>query len=170
MTQIGRRERLRHWYEHAFLPWYARWAPAAVAMCMAIATIAIVATYFTSRAQEQERAARVAVIGKLLECFDTYAARSSTSSIAVREATVAKDDATETRDHALKREGVAFLRVARQILHQDVTPAAFRDLEQTLAERAKAARVLAKAQRHLDKVRADNPVPKPPSQFCSVQP
>ena len=161
---------MHDWYQRRFMPFYNVWAPAAVMFCVVIASAAIVGTFFNQRAQDAEVRARQQTTAKLLHCFDQYAARSSASSVAVRKATIRKDGATEKRDHALKSEGVAFLRVTRQILHHDVTPDAFKDLERTLATRAHAARELARAYRHLNRVRANNPVPDPPSEFCSVQP
>ena len=161
---------MHDWYERRFMPFYNTWAPAVVLFCLTIATIAIVGTVFTQRAQYAETRARQETTTKLLHCFDQYAARSSNVSTVVRAATTQRDEATVIRDRALQAEGVAFLNVTRQILRHNVTPDAFRTLERTLAQRAKAAESLRFAQDHLDRVKTNNPVPPPPSEFCSVQP
>lgn len=105
----------------------------------------------------------------LLDCFDDFARKSSESSTAVREASVKKDAATAARDDALDDEGRAFLAVVDHILANEVTPADVKALRDSLQARADAAARLDRAQRELDQVREDNPVPPPPSTFCSTR-
>lgn len=80
---MKRRERLRYWYDGSFLPWYTRWAPLAVGLCLAIATTAIVATYFTGRAQEAERTARVTALHSQLvtNCENANASRAASRAL-----------------------------------------------------------------------------------------
>lgn len=126
----------------------------------------------------------------LLDCFDQFANDSSTTSKAVREATAARDlaayerdEAEATRDDALNSEGRAFSDVTHAIrksldgvqVGRDESRRLFVALDDALAEREAAARVLdkkqakfARKQAHLVKVRAENPVPDPPSKFCTV--
>lgn len=105
---------------------------------------------------------------QLLECFDEYAAASSTSSKATRKASIRKDEATAERDNALNAEGVAFQRLVRHILAETVTPDDVKALADTLDARAAAAKKLDRAQAALDKARAENPIPEPPSEFCKA--
>lgn len=142
---------------------YARVILASIAtLLLPLMALTTVATLDNWR-QDRER-------DELLACFDRFAGASSSSSQAVRDASVAKDIATADRDDALNAEGVAFLRLSRQILNDNVTPDAFQDLVVTLEARKDASAELDAAQADLDRARRENPVPNPPSEFCDVQP
>ena len=157
-----RRTRLRQWYDHVFLPLYNTWAPAVLSVCILFSGFAMVSTYLQQRTQDR-------VTATLLRCFDTYANNVSTSNKAVRDATVAKDDATADRDDALNAEGVAFLSFVRALQAGRVDgPEDIKPLADALADRAEAGQRLDKAQRRLDRVRRLNPIPEPPSVFCKL--
>lgn len=149
---------------------YDRVAPVLVVFCLLSSLFASVGVYMTNRHAARETVARQEYQAKLLNCFDDYAAAASESSVAVREASVRKDEATSVRDDALAVEGEAFQTVVEHILAGDLEPAQVKHLADTLEARAHAARLLDQAQTALDKARRENPVPKPPSQFCNVQP
>ena len=149
---------------------YARLILASIAtMLVPLMALTLVATVDNWQ-QNQVLEANAKVQDRLLECFDDFAAAQSTTSKAVREASAVKDAATAEREDALNAEGVAFLRLSRQILNDDVTRDAFQDLVDTLEARKAASRELDRAQAALDEARRENPVPEPPSQFCAVQP
>lgn len=116
--------------------------------------------------RNSENAAVLSAQQTLLDCFDAYAAASSSSSKAVRVASVAKDEATAEFNRTLNVEGLAFKRLIGGILDESTTPADVRNLYDTLDARAKAGRQLDHAQDALDKARAENPIPDPPSEFC----
>lgn len=142
---------------------YDRVAPVLVIFCLLASLFASVGIYYQDRQRDADRA-------ELLKCFDQYAELQSASSVAVREASVEKDEATTLRDDALNAEGMAFQAVVEEILAGDLTPAAVRRLAATLEVRARASRRLDVAQDNLDEARRENPVPAPPSEFCSVKP
>jgi hypothetical protein len=169
------------WACHA-REWYGRNAPLIVGVMFLLTLVSVivgVAGVFENNRQDanasaanktrDEQNARVlAAQQHLLDCFDQYAAASSTSSKRVRVASIAKDVATSAWVDAMNAEGVAFLRVTHGIRKHTVTPADFDALDAALAVRAKAGRALDRAQEALDKARADNPVPPPPSTFCQT--
>lgn len=119
--------------------------------------------------QNSDIKAATAAQDELLVCFDEFAAASSVSSKAVRDASVRKDIATADRDDALNAEGVAFKRLIRHILKEKVSPKDVRTLAKTLEARDDAARHLDRAQAALDKARRENPIPDPPSKFCDIE-
>lgn len=147
--------------------WYDRWAPVFVVAVALLALIGIwigTAATFANGRQDAERAAEAAARDSqtrdLLACFDDYAAAQSASSGAVREASVVKDRATSRRD-------TAFSDVLNALLTEEQDQQQVRTLFERLS-RANAA--LVDAQAALDTARAENPVPDPPSEFCSVEP
>ena len=148
---------------------YDRTAPALVIFCLLASLFSSAGGWYNEALDEQDRA-RTEDNTKLLACFDKYAELQSASSVAVREASVRKDAATSIRDDALAAEGRAFKVVVQHIIAGDLTPAQEQRLAETLEQRAKAARMLDRAQDALDKARREHPVPEPPSTFCSVQP
>lgn len=148
---------------------YDRTAPALVIFCLLASLFSSVGVWYNDRADVDDHA-HTEDNTKLLACFDKYAELQSASSVAVREASVRKDAATSIRDDALAAEGRAFKVVVQHIIAGDLTPAQEQRLAETLEQRAKAARMLDRAQDALDKARREHPVPEPPSTFCSVQP
>lgn len=171
---MARRLRARAW------DWYVRVSPHLIipiglvaAIAMVVAASAAVTNGQQDRRDARDSAARDAQVmavqaaqQKLLECFDRYAAVSSTSSKEVRDASVQKDDAMSGFFTTLGVEGRAFKRVTHRILTSDVTAADVRHLDHALALRAHAQLLLEQAQDALDQARADNPIPDPPSEFC----
>ena len=149
---------------------YDRTAPALVIFCLLASLFSSVGVWYNDRVNGEQDRARTEDNTKLLACFDKYAELQSASSVAVREASVRKDAATSIRDDALAAEGRAFKVVVQHIIAGDLTPAQVQRLAETLEQRAKAARMLDRAQDALDKARREHPVPEPPSTFCSVQP
>ena len=149
---------------------YAHGITTATAL-LALAAIAIGAGASVTNAQQSaefraESSLRDAERDRLLECFNDYAAVQSSGSSAVRVAQVEKDEATTVRDNELNREGRAFLRLVRGILDQTAEETDLDALAESLRHRNKAARRLDRAQDALDRARAENPVPPPPSMFC----
>ena len=149
---------------------YDRTAPALVIFCLLASLFSSVGVWYNDRVNGEQDRARTEDNTKLLACFDKYAELQSASSVAVREASVRKDAATSIRDDALAAEGRAVKVVVQHIIAGDLTPAQVQRLAETLEQRAKAARMLDRAQDALDKARREHPPPEPPSTFCSVQP
>jgi hypothetical protein len=150
--------------------WYYRRAPALVTGVAVIALIGIwlaAAATITNGQQDRRADARDTAVQR---CFDRWADAQSASSTAVREASVAKDEATKRFNQALNDEGAAFKKLVKKILAQDVQPTDVKKLYDTLAARDRAGRAVERAQAGLDKARKDNPVPDAPSEFCSVKP
>lgn len=146
---------------------YEKAAPVLVVFCLLASLFASVGTYWGARVNAAQDRARTADNTRLLGCFNEYAKASSTSSTAVRLASVRKDAATTERDNTLNEEGQAFLTVVEHLLADSVAPKDVQALRDTLRRRAAAAAKLDLAQVALDKAREDNPVPPPPSTFCS---
>ena len=132
--------------------------------CAFIATTALVLGVWATQVNGQQNRDNT----HLLACLDQYASSSSSASSAVRDATVARDQATAARDNTLNAEGRAFLVAVNHILDQDITPADVQNLRDALQDRTDAAEKLDKAQATLDKARRENPVPNPPSVFCQT--
>jgi hypothetical protein len=149
---------------------YDRAAPVLVVFCLLASLFASVGTFVLARVNGEQDRRSDADKAALLKCFDHYAELQSSSSIAVREASVAKDEATTLRDDALNVEGLAFQRVVQELLEGNLTPASVKRLAESLAARSVASHRLDQAQNDLDEARAAHPVPAPPSQFCSVKP
>ena len=145
---------------------YEKVAPVLVVFCLLASLFASVGTYWGARVNAAQDRARTADNTRLLGCFNEYAKASSTSSTAVRVASVRKDAATSERDDTLNEEGRAFLTVVDHLLTNQVTPADVKNLRDALQHRAAAAAKLDRAQAALDEARKDNPVPPPPSTFC----
>lgn len=162
-------------YPRSQLP-LPRWFLIYAAVVSAIAVVSLVLGgigVFVNNRQDAQQAADQAARDKdtktLLDCFDRYARESSASSTAVRAASVEKDAATVARDDALDEEGRAFLKAINHLLADAVTPEDVQDLRDSLEGRAQAAERLDRAQDALDKARRENPVPEPPSTFCSTR-
>lgn len=157
-------------FANSYVQWYARRAPVVVTAVAILALVGIwigaAATVTNGRQDARANASAKAV----QKCFDRYAEAQSASSKAVREASIAKDEAQTTRDNALNAEGRAFKRVVRKIIADTLNPADVKWLYDTLDARDAAGRRLDRAQDALDKARAENPVPSAPSTFCSVRP
>lgn len=104
----------------------------------------------------------------LLECFDQFADASSQTSVAVREASVAKDRALGEFYVSLNAEGEAFRVLTSKLLRKTADADDVKALNDALEDRAKKGRELERKQDALDKARRDNPVPPPPSEFCAA--
>ena len=161
----------------AYKGWYSRWDALVVTVIAVVAAIGILigASAMVTNGQQDRRAdaaeaARDSAFKQVQQCFDKYAEDQSASSIAVREASVVKDEASRVFNQALNDEGRAFKRLVKKILAQDVQPADVKRLYDTLDERDRTGRAVERAQRELDRARAENPVPGAPSTFCSVKP
>lgn len=148
---------------------YEKIAPVLVVFCLLASLFATVGTYWGARVNAAQDRARTTDNTRLLGCFNQYAKASSESSTAVRVASVRKDAATTERDNTLNEEGRAFLRVVDHLLADSVTPQDVQNLRDSLRLRAVAAAKLDRAQAALDTAREDNPVPPPPSTFCSAR-
>lgn len=140
---------------------YPKWAPIMVVVSLFVATLASIGVVWLTRVQGDEQERRAAAISELQGCFDTYAKRSTASSQAVREASVRLSDATTSRDVALDK---LFRYIATRPAEDD--PEGIRLFGILLATNAD----LVASQANLANVRADNPVPEPPSSFCDVKP
>lgn len=151
--------RYRNWYDSRFLPWYNRWAPAMVVGCLITVALVTIGTYANYASLEADRKARELENATLLDCFDEYASASAATSKAVRDAAVVVDESRVTRDRALQR---LFEVIAADLPDGDPRG------ERAFGNLLLANRDLVGAQRHLDEVRKDNPVPDPPSEFCEL--
>lgn len=134
----------------------------AMVTAIAVLYIAAVVGVFTDRAQNKEQ-------DRLLACFDKYASSSSEASkeIRVASASVSEAQSNEARKsvvwtnllvRGLSLEGEDGTPEARKIIFQFAT---------ATTELRKAQSALVDAQVQLADVRAENPVPDPPSQFCN---
>lgn len=157
-----------------YVAWYNRYAHGitTTVAVFAVSALAIGAGAQVTNAQQSaefraETKTRNAQRDELLACFDRYAAASSTSSKAVRIAAARKDAATAVRDDALNREGAAFRDLVRALQEGNVNAKMVDRLAATLDVRDRAARRLDRAQAMLDRARELNPIPEPPSVFCS---
>lgn len=140
---------------------YQKWAPGMVAFSLITACCASVGVLWLTKVQGDEQERRSEAISGLQSCFDTYAMQSSATSKAVREASVEVSIATTERDVALD---AIFAYIATDPADNDPRGIRlFTDLLGTNAE-------LVASQAELAKVRAENPVPDPPSTFCPIQP
>lgn len=140
---------------------YPRFAPALATLTLVIASIASIGVFILTRVQGAEQERRATAISDLQKCFDTYASRSASTSKAVRDASSEVSDATTARDVALD----ALFRYIATDPAED-TPRGVRLFAKLLATNAD----LVSSQANLAQVRADNPVPDPPSSFCDVKP
>lgn len=154
----------------AYNGWYARWAPIVTSIVALVAVIGVVVGASASVTNGRQDARANATFAAVQKCFDRYAEAQSASSKAVRDASVAKDEAQSARDDALNAEGRAFKAVVRKIIADTLSPADVQWLYDTLDARDAAGRRLDRAQAELDRARAQNPVPSAPSSFCSVKP
>lgn len=154
----------------AYNGWYARWAPIVVSVVALVAVIGLwIGTAATiTNGQQDARADKEGA--KVQACFDRWAGLSTASSAAVRDASVAKDEATKKFNQALNEEGRAFKMLVQKILADDVEPADVKWLYTTLDRRDRTGRAVERAQDKLDEARKENPVPSAPSEFCSVKP
>ena len=173
MTEADTRSPRKVWYDEAFLPFYARFAPLVIMICLLISIGAGVGTYFTQRAQDAETAERQRVTTILLGCFDTYAERFSSASKEVRAAQVYTDGIEARTDRVAARREDAFQELLTLFLRQPPPTeaesiAAFKKLRRTTADLAVAREALVKARMNLGEVRAAHPVPDPPSKFCEI--
>lgn len=155
---------------NAYRGWYERWAPLVVTVVAVLAVVGIwmgTAATITNAAQDRRADARDTAVQK---CFDRWADAQSSSTAAVREASIVKDEATKVFNQALNDEGRAFKALVANLRKRTVEPHQVQRLYRTLARRDRAGRAVERAQLVLDRVRADNPVPQAPSKFCSVKP
>jgi hypothetical protein len=153
-------------------PWraiYDKLAPGLALLILIIALAAGVGTYFNDRAIAKANADRLSDQGDLLACFDLFATNLAGGLPPVREASAARDDARAAWENASDAVSKAIeAALARAVAGEPtdgsqvpVILGAFHDLDV-------ASAALDRANAHLDKVRADNPYPKPPSEFCSA--
>lgn len=112
-----------------------------------------------NEADAAANAARDAETSRLLDCFDAYAAESSATSKAVRDAAVLVDQSQTVRDKALDEMFKYFATDPPE--NDPVGVDLFLELLGANAE-------LVTAQAHLDQVRKENPVPDRPSVFCDL--
>lgn len=167
-------------------PRWRKFDPVAWFVLSVLAVVAIyggVGTYYNSRADHKRDVAIDAVQSQriadnnvaaaennaLLDCFDGFATDLAGGLPPVREATAERDDARAAWENASS----AVSRAIEEALSRAVSGApvdgsqvpvilgAFHDLDVASTE-------LHKANQNLRQVRADNPYPPPPSEFCSA--
>jgi hypothetical protein len=173
MIEADNRSPRKVWYDEAFLPFYARFAPLVIMICLLISIGAGVGTYFTQRAQDAETEARQKTTATLLGCFDTYADRFSNTSKEVREAQVHTDAVESRTDQVAARREDAFQELLTLFLRKPPPTkaesiAAFKKLQRTTAALADARGRLVQARNNLAATRAAHPIPDPPSRFCEI--
>lgn len=144
--------RYLHWYEHRFLPWYTRWAPAMVITCLITVALVTIGTYANYASLEADRVQREKENRILLGCFDEYASKLAPVQTKIRGASTARDVALNTALVTLS-DGL-----------EKVGDGTFKDRD--LAAIVTAFADYEDAQRALDQGRKDNPYPEPPSVFC----
>lgn len=154
---------------------YEKWAPWAFLLVALLALVGIwigTASTITNGRQDAERAAenraRDEQTSALLDCFDEYAAAQSFSSTAVRAAAEDRDAAQGERDQALQQLVTLIVRNATK--PPTDLDAARQEFIGRAVELRDSSRELDKAVAELMQAREDNPIPKPPSQFCAVNP
>lgn len=145
---------------------YDRLAPFLVVLCLVASTYASISTYHqqgVNHAQQVQRdkdqAARTADNTGLIACFDKFATDLSGSLPPVRRATMKRDTALLAALIGDKGLGGILVR-AQQGMKSDPK----QDLEDLVA----TFDALKAAASHLEKVRAANPYPPPPSKFCDL--
>lgn len=151
-----------------FDTFYARFAKVLLIFCLLAATggviIGTTAQVKSGKATEANAA--------LTQCLEDWSAENSRVSKATRKAAEAKDDAVTVFNSTLADEGQAFLDLITAIIQQDSSQHEYdlliQHLERTLRARADSNQVVVDAQNKLDSVRAKNPVPPPPAEFCHL--
>lgn len=157
-------------------PWrtlYDKIAPFLALLIFLVAIGAGVATYVNDQndrerdqALDRVQAQAIADNAALLECFDDFATTLAGGLPPVREASQARDDAAQARDEADSAAANMLKELLVKAVHGDAGP---EDVEPVIAayERLAEAQVaLTAASEQLDQVRAANPYPSPPSEFC----
>lgn len=140
----------RNWFDRHFRLLYF------IALICAVAGIGIAASASITNGRQDAR--NDAVTERLLDCFDEYAEKSSSSSQAVRDATAARDEATLARDEAFS---ALFAFIVTDPAEGDPRGLElFTSLSQANVE-------LTAAQGELVTARAENPVPPAPTELCS---
>lgn len=148
--------------DRRFPVWYLLYMTGIGIIVVALMVIAVQGIQTNNRqdaAAAAANSARDTESSRLLACFDEYAAASAATSQAVRDASVSLADATTARDVALD----ALFRYIATDPPPD-SPTGVRLFGRLLASNA----ALVAAQADLAQVRADNPVPDPPSTFCAA--
>ena len=173
MTEADNRSPRKVWYDEAFLPFYARFAPLVIMICLLVSIGAGVGTYFTQRAQDAETTARQKTTAILLGCFDTYADNFSNVSKEVREAQVHTDAVESRTDQVAAHREAAFQELLTLFLRKPPPTeaesiAAFKKLRRTTVALSSARNRLVDARANLAAVRAAHPIPDPPSDFCNL--
>lgn len=168
---IGLRSRYETWRTDT----YQKWAPAMVAFSLITACCASIGVLWLTKVQGDEQDKRAEDIAGLQGCFDTYARLSSSTSKAVRDASVEVSEATTDVSRATTARDVAlddvFNYIATDPAEDDPKGARlFATLLGTNAALVDTQAELVVAQADLAHVRTENPVPDPPSTFCEVQP
>jgi hypothetical protein len=156
-----------------FDKFYARFAKILLIFCMLAATGGVI---IGTSAQLQSSGVSIAN-KKLTDCIRDWSTENSKVSKATRDAAAAKDVAVTAFNATLADEGDAFHGMVKLFLASIKDPEStdtedyrlvILKLERTLQARSDANRVVIDAQNHLDKVRADNPIPAPPAEFCHL--
>lgn len=144
----------RRWYDAKFLPWYTRWAPLMVMFCLLVTFAAVVGTWSNYRAQEATRLEQQRTTTTLLKCFDRYTTDLSGVQPAIRRFSAYRDDALKASLLEL-RDGL------RELARGDFDRA---DIVALVRE----FNAYERAQDALERGRAANPYPDPPSEFCDL--
>jgi hypothetical protein len=148
---------------------YARFAKILLIVCLLAATGGvIIGTTATVQSARNADATH-----NLVDCLKRHGAATSIASTAVRDASALKDAASLEFTATLAAEGSAFQALVTLLTTPGVTQEQFKPalatLRDTLADRSEANIKLIKAQAHLDRIRAKNPVPPPPAIFCGLE-
>lgn len=154
---------------------YEKWAPylfllltLTAVVGVWIGTVAALENGRQNAANAAENKARDEQTSALLDCFDDYAAAQSYSSAAVRAAAEDRDAAQGERDRALQQLVTLIVRNATN--PPTDLEAARKEFIGRAVELRDSSRELDKAVAELMQAREENPIPKPPSQFCAVTP
>lgn len=182
----ARTTRFRTRYEAWRVDTYPRIGPIIMLFCIAVSSVAAVGVFWLTKVQGDEQDRRAAAIRGLQSCFDTYATRSAVTSKAVRDAAELVSDAQASEARAAVTEALVDVEwtnalvtgLAFQGEEESAEAAAIvesflattRELQAAKEGQAEAEAELVDAQENLTKVRAENPVPDPPSTFCDVKP
>lgn len=178
--------RLKAGYERWRVESYPRLGPLIMLFCIFVSTSAAVGVFWLTKVQGDEQQRRADAIRGLQDCFDTYATRSAVTSKAVRDAAELVSDAQAGEARAAVTEALVDVEWTNALVSglafqgQEESPEAVaivegfltttRELQAAKEGQAEAEAKLVEAQENLTKVRAENPVPDPPSTFCDVQP
>lgn len=136
---------------------YEKWAPAVAGIALLTGIFGSTTSTINQRTTNRETSARIAQANSLLACFDRFAAALAGGLPPVRAASAERDDALESVLGSLNKV------VSAAIKGTEIPPD-----DPIITGLVTSLNAYQAASSHLDQVRAENPYPPPPTQFCDI--